>query len=293
MPLREARAAIVQPMPGLTAPGPVLASVADRTIPTPSGSVNARVYTPLGVGPFPLIVFFHGGGFVLGDLEIDDSICRDLAGRGGCVVLSVDYRLAPEHKFPAASDDCLAATRWAAENGAAALQIDPSRIVVAGMSAGGNLAAVTALRIRDQGGPPLRGQLLGVPVTDHCVPETDSYRRFATGYMLLRDEMVWFWEQYLNAVTDANEPYAAPMRAHSLSGLPPAFIATAEYDVLRDEGEAYGRRLREAGVDVTARRYAGVVHTFGRMTAISAKSRQFLADATAWLNVIVGGTTSR
>ncbi len=286
MPLHDARAAIVQPMPGLTAPSPELASVTDRSIPTPSDSVNARVYTPLGAGPFPLIVFFHGGGFVLGNLDIDDSICRNLAAAAQCVVLSVDYRLAPEHKFPAASDDCLAVTRWAAREGASALRIDPERIVVAGMSAGGNLAAVTALRIRDQGGPHLCGQLLGVPVTDYCVPETESYRSFATGYMLQRDEMVWFWDQYLNSRADADLAYAAPLRARSLTGLPPAFIATAECDVLRDEGEAYGRRLRDAGVDVTMRRYEGMVHTFARMTAVSAKARKLLADEAAWLKAI-------
>ena len=292
IPLAEARAAIVTPAPGMTAPTPKLASVADRAVPTPAGSVPARVYTPEGVGPFPLLVFFHGGGFVLGNLEIDDSICRELAAGAGCVVLSIDYRLAPEHKFPAGSDDCLAATRWAARHGAVAFGIDPARIAVGGMSAGGNLAAVTALRVRDQGGPPLCGQLLGVPVTDYCEPGTESYRSFAAGYTLSRDEMLWFWQQYLNAPSEAELPYVSPLRARSLTNLPPAFVFTAECDVLRDEGEAYAARLREAGVPVTMKRYDGMVHPFARMTGITAKARELVADEVAWLKTIFGKARS-
>jgi acetyl esterase len=207
------------------------------------------------------MVFFHGSGFVLCSLDTHDGLCRNLCAWAGCVVVSVDYRLAPEAKFPAATDDCLAATRWAAAH-AAELNADPTRIVVAGDSAGGNLAAVTALRIRDEGGPKLCSQLLLYPVTDYHTPGTPSYAENAEGYGLTRATMEWFWDHYLEDPSQATHPHAAPLRAASLAGLPPAYIISAEYDPLRDEAEVYGARLREAGVRTDVVRVPGMNHGF-------------------------------
>ena len=202
------------------------------------------------------MVFFHGSGFVLCSLDTHDGMCRNLCAGTGCVVVSVDYRLAPEAKFPAAPDDCLAATRWAVAN-AAALGADPGRVFVAGDSAGGNLAAVTALRIRDEGGPRLLGQLLIYPVTDYYEPGTPSMIENAEGYGLTRAGMIWFWNHYLAAPSDGANPHASPFRAADLSGLPPALVVTAEYDPLRDEGEYYADRLRQAGVPTQMKRWDG------------------------------------
>lgn len=297
MPLAEARRLISQPKPwSREVPG--LASVEDRVIDGPAGTLPVRVYRPASreaevAGLLPLVVYFHGGGFLLGDLEIDDSLCREYCAGAGCVVLSVGYRLAPEHKFPAGAMDCLAATRWALGPGAAELSTDPRRTVTAGMSAGGNLATVVALQLRDlqtasQGtGPGLAGQLLLVPVTDYSGdPETASYRENARGYMLPAEEMYWFWREYLNDPAERFNPYAAPLRASDLSGLPPALVITAEFDVLRDEGEAYARRLREAGCAVQAIRCEGMNHLVSTFTAVSDVSRQAVADQVAWLKQV-------
>ena len=174
-----------------------VASIANCSVPGPASEIPIRIYTPVGKGPFVLVIYFHGGGFVVGNLDGYDAFCRMLCRDASCIVVSVDYRLAPEHKFPAAPDDCLAATRWAAEH-AAEFDADPARMVVAGDSAGGNLAAVTALRVRADGGPLLRGQLLLYPVTDYHTPATPSYIAYASGYLLTREMMVWFWNHYLN-----------------------------------------------------------------------------------------------
>ncbi|MCB0246313.1 MAG: alpha/beta hydrolase, partial [Anaerolineae bacterium] len=238
-----------------------IASIADRTIPGPAGPIPIRLYTPEGPGPFPLVIFFHGGGFVVGDLDNDDMICRSLCHGVDCVVVSVDYRLAPEHKFPAAPDDCLAATRWAAEH-AVEFNADPARIALAGDSAGGNLAAVTAMRIRDESGPRLCGQLLIYPMTDYHTPPAPSLVANASDYLVTRDMIIWFWGHYLNDASQANHPHAAPLRAPDLSGLPPALVITAEYDPLRDEGERYAQRLQEAGVPTVCTRYDGMIHGF-------------------------------
>ncbi|MCA8930007.1 MAG: alpha/beta hydrolase, partial [Alphaproteobacteria bacterium] len=186
-------------------PGPAMAQVAEQHIDGPGGQLKLRIYTPKGQGPFPLMVFFHGSGFVLCTLDTHDGMCRHLADGIGCVVVSVDYRLAPEHKFPAGPDDCLAATRWAAAN-AAALNVDAGRIMVAGDSAGGNMAAVTALRVRDEGGPALCGQMLLYPVTDYHSPGTPSYEENADGYGLTRATMEWFWDHYLTDPSEADSP---------------------------------------------------------------------------------------
>ena len=271
----EARIAIMAP------PAPV-ADVAERGIEGPGGPLKLRVYTPEGAGPFPLLVFFHGSGFVLCSLDTHDGMCRNLCAGSGHVVVSVDYRLAPEHRFPAATEDCLAATRWAAAH-AAELGADPARVVVGGDSAGGNLAAVTALRLRDEGGPTPTGQLLLYPVTDWHTPGTPSYAENAEGYGLTRATMEWFWEHYLNDSSEAAHPHAAPLRASDLSRLPPAYIMTAEYDPLRDEAEEYGRRLRAAGVPADISRCAGMNHGFLFWVGVVDRAGGAMAEACRWL----------
>ena len=220
--------------------------------------VPARLYRP-SPGAAPLLVYFHGGGWVVGSVAISDNFCRALANRSGCAVLSVDYRLAPEHRYAAAADDAQRATEWAAAH-AAELGVEASRIAVGGSSAGGNLAAVVALRARERG-PALRAQLLHVPVTDHDFT-TGSYRAFATGHGLTLAAMRWFWDHYLPDERRRDEPDASPLRAKDLAGLPPAIVVTAECDPLRDEGRAYAERLRAAGVSVQSLEYPGMVHGF-------------------------------
>ena len=265
----------------LMAPSPQVAKVLERSIDSPGGSIRLRIYTPAGSGPFPLMMFFHGSGFVLCSLDTHDGMCRNLAAGIGCVVVSVDYRLAPEHKFPRGPDDCLAATRWAAAN-AAGLDIDPARVMVAGDSAGGNMAAVTALRIRDEGGPRLCGQMLLYPVTDYHTPGTPSYAENADGYGLTRDTMEWFWAHYLTSPVEAENPYASPLRARDLTGLPPAYVTSAEYDPLRDEAERYGMRLRAAGVPTEITRFPGMNHGFLFWVGVVGGADSAMAEACAW-----------
>ena len=277
----EARKVALAQIPKSSKPAPI-AIIVNLTIPCPAGEIPIRIYTPEGMAPFPLVVFFHGGGFVVGSLDSYEEMCRTLCWGTGCIVVSVDYRLAPEHKFPAAPDDCLAATRWAAEH-AAEFNADPARLAVAGDSAGGNLATVTALRIRDEGGPPLCGQLLIYPATDYHTPPTSSYLAYANGYLLTRDSMVWFWGHYLNSASEASHPYASPLRAPDLSGLPPALVVTAEYDPLRDEGERYAERLQLAGGPTVLSRYDGMIHGFFMFGDLFKESRRAINEANAWL----------
>jgi acetyl esterase len=262
-------------------PGPAVAKVEDRRIPGPEGEIPVRIYTPEGSGPFPALVWFHGGGWVVGDLESADATARHLTVGASCVVVSVDYRLAPETKFPGPAEDCYAATKWVAQN-AASINADSGRIAVGGDSAGGNLAAVISLMARDRGGPPLALQLLVYPVTDRDF-STESYVQNAEGYQLTRDSMVWYWEHYLKADADAANPYAAPLQAQDLRNLPPALVITAEYDPLRDEGEAYAHRLEAAGVTATCTRYDGMIHGFFGMAAAIDKGKQAIAQASAAL----------
>jgi acetyl esterase len=235
--------------------------VDDRHVPTPDGDVLVRVYTPAAAvgAPAPLLMWFHGGGWVIGDLETADGTCRALANRSGAVVVSVDYRLAPEHPFPAAADDALEAVLWAVEQ-AEVLGVDPTKVAVGGDSAGGNLAAVVAQRCRDEFGPALAFQLLVYPVTDLTLSHP-SMEENAEGYFLTRDTMVWFRSCYVGE-RDPRDPKVSPLFAQDLSGLPPALVITAEYDPLRDEGEAYAARLREAGVHAVVHRYEGQIHGF-------------------------------
>ena len=210
-------------------------------------------------------MYFHGGGWVIGDLDTHDVVCHAIARRAGAVVVSVDYRLAPEHKFPAAVVDCYAATEWVSAN-AERVGIDPARISVGGDSAGGNLAAVVCLKSRDENGPRIALQVLVYPVTDLSSFATGSYGEFAEDHYLTRSLMEWFRGYYLSSTEDARNPHASPLLAASLSDLPPALVITAECDPLRDEGEAYAKRLEQAGVPVTCMRYAGMIHPFFSMS---------------------------
>jgi acetyl esterase len=266
-----------------------VAAVENRGIPGPAGVLPVRVYTPEGRGPFPLVVFFHGGGWVLGDLDTHDRFCRALCASAGCVVVSVGYRLAPEHPFPAASDDALAATRWVAAY-AAEIGGDPVWIAVAGDSAGGNLAAAATLRIRDEGGPVLRGQLLIYPGLRYPSPPTPSYVENAEGYGMTREAATWFWDKYLGDRTHATNPLAAPLLAPDLGGLPPALVVTAQYDVLRDEGELYAQRLRAAGVPTRLSRYDGVHHRFAEFIGILDQAEQARDEMCAWLRKVLAGS---
>ena len=213
-------------------------------------------------------------------------MCRALCAGAGCVVASVGYRLAPEHTFPAATDDAVAATRWVGEH-AAEIGGDPSRIAVAGDSAGGNLSAVTALRIRDEGGPRLGGQLLIYPGLGHPASPTPSYIENAEGYGMTREAASWFYEQYLPGGSQASHPHAVPLYAPDLGGLPPALAITAEYDVLRDEGERYVERLRASGVEARASRYDGVNHRFAEMIGILDQAEQAREEMCAWLRDVL------
>ncbi len=257
-------------------------AVEDRTIPGPAGDIPVRIYTPTASGSLPLLMFFHGGGFVLGSLETHDGVCRSLANAAQCVVVAVDYRLAPEHPFPAAPEDCYAATKWVAEH-AAELHGDAGRLAVAGDSAGGNLSAVVSLMARDRSGPKIIFQLLIYPVTDHYQPGTPSLRENADGYFLTRDMMIWFFNHYVLSGTDLDNPYLHPLRAKDLSGLPLAFVITAEYDPLRDEGEHYAQRLREADVIVRTKRYNGVIHGFVSMAGVIEQGKVALNEAASVL----------
>jgi acetyl esterase len=273
-----------RPLAGVPEP---VARIEDTAIPGPCGDIPIRIYTPQGDGPFPALMYCHGGGWVVGGLDTVDVPCRHLANRAGCVVVSVDYRLAPEHRFPAAVEDAYAAFRWLTEQ-ARDLHVDASRIAVGGDSAGGNLAAVVALMARDRDGPQPYFQLLLYPVTD-CALDTPSYLENADGYLLTRDSMAWFWNHYLGDA-DRTHPYASPLRAENHHRLPPAFVVTAEFDPLRDEGEAYAHCLSAAGVSVESKRYDGTIHGFCWMPGVLGKGRVALDDAAAALNAaFVGG----
>jgi acetyl esterase len=263
---KDARQLFLETRPLSTPIPPEIGSVRNLVADGPQGQIPLRLYRPAGVPastPLPVYVYFHGGGWVIGDLETHDVICRQLTAESGASVISVDYRLAPEHKFPAAADDAWAAMRWIVAH-AAELGVDTGRLAVGGDSAGGNLAAVVALMARDAGGPRIALQVLIYPVTD-LGAESKSYEDFAEGHMLTRESMRWFSAHYLNGKEDAADWRASPIRAKSLAGLPPALIVTAGFDPLRDEGEAYAARLRDAGVTVDYVCFGGMIHGFAAM----------------------------
>ena len=285
LPIAQARAQARKAYPANPAPVAV-GAVRNIRIPGPGGDLAVRLYTPCAQGPHPMVVFFHGSGFVLLDLDTHDDICRRLCAGASCLVASVDYRLAPEHKFPAAPDDCLAAVRWLADH-ASEFDADATRIAVAGDSAGGCLAAVSALRIRDEGGPALRGQLLFYPVTDYPSAPGNSYSAFGTGYGLTSEGTLWFWSQYLADLSAAGNPYASPLRSQTTASLPSACVLVAEYDVLHDEGRAYANLLRKGGVPVFERSYAGMNHGFLKYAGVVSEASAAVRDACDWLKAIM------
>jgi acetyl esterase len=277
---KDARQMFRETRPASTPPAPEIGAVKDLT----ADGIPLRLYRPLGVAattPLPALVYFHGGGWVIGDLETHDVLCRQLTAGAGIGVVSVDYRLAPEHPFPAALDDAWAATRWVAAR-ASELGLDAGRLAVGGDSAGGNLAAVVALLARDRGGPAIALQSLVYPVTD-VAAESQSYADFADGFMLTRDSMRWFIAHYLAGGSDAADWRVSPLRAPSLAGVAPAVVVTAGFDPLRDEGDAYARRLREAGVRVDAVCYGGMIHGFVPMGRLIETGNRAVAHLAATL----------
>ena len=240
--------------------GEPVAQVMDYAVPVANGTIPVRVYTPSNETALPILVYFHGGGWVVGNLDTNDVRCRALANGAQCIVVSVNYRHAPEFKFPVAAEDAYAATQWAAEK-AESLRGDPTRITVSGVSAGGNLAAVVALMARDRKSPALMYQLLIVPVINYAF-DTRSYIENAEGYGLMRVSMQWFWSQYLATASDGTHPYASPIRAESVAHLPPAHVLLAEYDPLHDEGLAYATRLARSSVPTTVTECEGMIHGF-------------------------------
>jgi acetyl esterase len=267
-----------------------MARVEALEIPGQAGAIPARLYVPIGppaAEPGPLLVYYHGGGWVIGDLETHDPVCRFLAAAAGTAVLSIDYRLAPEHPFPAPVEDAWSAFAWAAAS-ATGLGFDPARIGVAGDSAGGNLAAVVSLLARDAGGAMPAMQLLIYPVTD-ARGELPSRRLFDEGFLLTRDDMDYAEGHYLPPGTDIHDPRVSVLEVPDLSGLPPAYVATAGFDPLRDEGEAYALRMREAGVQVALRRHPGLIHSFANQTAVSRTSLAAMREAAGALRMGLAG----
>ncbi len=262
-------------------PAPVH-SVAD----THAGTVPVRLYRPDARTSLPALVYFHGGGWVLGDLEHSDGICRHLCAEIGCIVVNVDYRLAPEHRYPAAAEDSFSALKWIHDE-AANLGVDARRLGIAGSSAGGNLAAVCALMARDRGGPACQAQLLVYPVLDQACA-FPSFTEFGDGYIVSTTDMRWYWEQYLAEPSQGAEPYASPLRAPDLSGLPPALVITAECDPVRDDGEAYAERLRADGVPVRLTRYPGTLHGFFANPGTLPKARLAVTEAAGFLRDALG-----
>ncbi|HWN26841.1 MAG TPA: alpha/beta hydrolase [Actinomycetospora sp.] len=283
---RQATAAFVDLQP----PPEDVADVTDRAIPGPAGDIPVRIYTPAGDGPHGVLVYFHGGGWVIGDIETVDRPCRSFANAAGVVVVSVDYRLAPEHVQPAAFDDCYAATAWVAEH-ADELGVDASRLAVGGDSAGGHLAAAVCLAARDRGGPAIAFQLLLYPVVDFDWT-SPSITDNGEGYLLGRATMQWFWAHYLGATDPGDDPYTFPLRAQDLSGLPPAFVGTAEYDPLRDEGEAFARKLEAAGTTVKATRYDGMIHGFLWTLGATPSGTRMVDDAVAAMRPVLTATAT-
>ena len=269
VPVEEARAAHVAETERLCGPGEPVAEVRDITVPTAGGDLRIRAYRPEAFESPGVVAYLHGGGWMMGTLESYDTPLRALANVSGAIVASVDYRLSPEHRFPAAVDDTLAGIRWLAGH-AAELGGDGSRLAVAGDSAGGNLAAVAALRLR--GELPLRAQALIYPITDSAL-NMPSYREFAEGHGLSAASMRRFWNLYLDGAEGVH-PDASPLRAQDLAGLAPAYVLTAEQDVLRDEGEAYAAALREAGVPTELVRWPGTIHGFFRWLAVASAARE-------------------
>jgi len=279
------RAALLGSSPPVDHPG--LEKIENRAIVRPDGTaLPLRIYVPPGAAPLGVCLYFHGGGWVLNNLDTHDELVRNLTIASGCVFVSVDYRLAPEHRYPAAIEDAYMSLCWVSDH-AAEIGVDASRIAVAGDSAGGNLAAVVCLMSRDRGGPRIAFQALAYPVTD-CNFERASYRKNAEGYFLTRREMIWFWSQYVLSSEQMSEPYASPLLA-SLENLPPAVVLIAEFDPLYDEGNDYAHALRNAGVEVTLLRYEGMIHAFARRVQQFEMARKAIQDIGQRIRAVIGG----
>ncbi len=276
--VREATADVIELEP--------VASIEDRTIPGPAGEIPIRIYRPYADGVRPLIMLYHGGGWVVGDLETEDAACRGLCNRVGAVVVSVDYRLAPETAYPGAVDDCYAATVWAVGH-ADELGIDPSRVATSGTSAGGNLSGAIAMMARDRGGPAIAHQVLFCPVIDADF-DRPSYIANANDYGLTRDSMTWFWDHYTGTGDDRFQPYASLIRANDLSGLPDATVIAAEYDPLVDEAVAYGDALQAAGVKTQCTVYPGMIHGFNGRVGMYDAAKEALDEAAAGIKESFG-----
>ena len=278
--LREATNA----MSGMFPPsGTKLAKVENRTIPGPDGDVPVRIYTPHGTGPFPVVLYYHGGGWVICNLDTHDGLAREFCAASGAIVMSVDYRLAPEHKFPAGMNDCWAALKWVAAN-AGEINGDADRLAAMGDSAGGVLAVVMSLRAHDEGGPKLSAVINYYGSCNYPSAYTPSANEHANAPVVTRDDIDWFYEQYLtDPATEQNNPYVSPIRAASLKGVAPTFIATADLDPSRDDAEAYGVKLREAGGDVKIKRYKGMLHGFLSWIGPIDAAKTAIDDGAAWL----------
>jgi acetyl esterase len=280
----EARDFYMQARLAVNPEPPELQSAEPLDIPAPHGTIPARLYTPKTLrkkaGLAPCLVFFHGGGWVIGNLETHDVVCRKLAHEGELIVISVDYRLAPEHRFPAAVDDAITATTWISAN-AGKLGLDPSRLIVGGDSAGGNLAAVVALAARDGGGPAIAGQMLVYPATEFA-RNHPSHREPETSILLTHSVIGWFSNHYLNGA-DIGDWRASPARAKTLAGLPPAYVLTAGADPLRDEGDEYAACLKKAGVPVTYKHFPGQFHGFFTMGKLLNQANIAVTEIAAWL----------
>jgi acetyl esterase len=287
LPISEARAR-VRLTYSRSAPPTAVAQAQNLRVPRSTGDIPVRIYTPFGEGPFGVLMFFHGSGFAMLDLDTHDETCRRLCAGAECIVCSVDYRLAPEHPFPAGPDDCMLATQWMAEH-AARFSGDRARMGVCGDSAGGCLAAVTAMRMRDGGSePPLRAQVLIYPVTDHYASDHASYCEFSTGVGITAEAMRWYWDMYLQGEKATDDPNAAPLRMSTMAGLPPAYIVVAEYDVLRDEGEAFARRLTGDAVPAELVRALGMNHGFLRFDGIVPEATTPMDNVCRWLRSRLG-----
>ena len=285
---KEARALRDPVIKGHLGPPEGVARTKDYDVPVADGRIAVRAYAPRGRGPFPGLVYFHGGGWVVGSVETHDSLCRALANAAGCCVFSVGYRLSPEHKFPTPAEDCYAALNWVAENGGE-FALDPARLAVGGDSAGGGLAAAMALMARARSGPGLRFQLLVYPVTDLSDFGKPTYRKYWDKLILTGEGMEFFRDCYLKDPADGLDPLASPLLAPDLSGLPPALVITAEHDVLTSDGELYAQRLEEAGVAVRQACFPGVIHLFFGMAALSREENGLNLAAKALKEALAAG----
>lgn len=287
IPLNTARELFEEGYARMNIPVMPTGAVINHSFTGSGGEIPIRVYMPGVQGMVPVVIFFHGGGWVFNHLDEYDSLCTHICTLASVLVVSVDYRRAPEAKFPAAVNDCFESVSWIAAN-CGQWQGDSSLIFLVGDSAGGNLATVTAMRIRDEGGPAIKGQLLIYPVTDYYDPEKPSQAEFADGYNMTRDKMIWFWEQYLEKVDDGKNPMASPLRAHDLSHLPPALFLLAGYDIARDEALLYCERLQLAQVPVKLVVYEEMIHGFISFLGILDQAMDAIHDMVSWIKEQAG-----